>query len=65
MAINMLEYCQRMSRLKDIDTPTKKQFGELMHDDLLTNEEKWDIVRKVESVGGYACLLDVPIASGK
>ena len=54
--MNMLEYCQRMAKLAEVDPPTKEEFGKLMHDPLLTDEEKWDIVKKVELVGGYACL---------
>lgn len=56
--MNMLEFCQRAEAAANMDLPTKEKFGELMHDDVLTDEQKWEIVRKVEEAGGYECLQD-------
>lgn len=56
--MNMLEFCQRAAAAASMELPTKEQFGELMHDDTLTDEQKWEIVRKMEEAGGYECLQD-------
>ena len=38
--------------------PTKSEFGRLMHDDEVTEEEKQRILKSVEEAGGYDNLED-------
>lgn len=32
---------------------SKEEFGKIMHDDSVTDEEKFDILKEVEDFGGY------------
>ena len=52
--MNMLEFLMRAS----MTTPSKSEFGRLMHDDELSDEEKTRILESVEMAGGYDNLED-------
>ena len=52
--MNMLEFLMATS----IKTPTKSEFGRLMHDDEVSEEEKQRILKSVEAAGGYDNLED-------
>lgn len=54
--MNMLEFMQRMSRLKGIKT--KEDFGRAMHGDEFSEDEKEEILKAVEEAGGYDNLED-------
>ena len=38
--------------------PTKRRFGEIMHDDSMTEDEKHEIAERVLMAGGYDVLED-------
>ncbi len=38
--------------------PSKDNFGYLMHNDNITEEEKQQVLERVELLGGYECLID-------
>lgn len=40
------------------ETPTKKEFGEKMHDCTVSETVKQAILKATELAGGYDCLLD-------
>lgn len=52
--MNMLDFIMIASR----KAPTKSEFGRLMHDDEVSEEEKQRILRSVEEAGGYDNLDD-------
>lgn len=52
--MNMLDFLMAASR----KTPTKSEFGRLMHDDEISEEEKDLILKSVEEAGGYDNLED-------
>ena len=47
--MNMLEFIMRATS----SVPTKSEFGRLMHDDEVDEEEKQRILKSVEEAGGY------------
>ena len=52
--MNMLEFIMRAA----INVPTKSEFGRLMHDASVDEEQKELILRSVEKAGGYDNLED-------
>ena len=52
--MNMLEFLMAAS----VKAPTKSEFGRLMHDDSVSEEEKERILKSVEAAGGYDNLED-------
>lgn len=52
--MNMLEFLMAASR----KAPTKSEFGRLMHDDSIDDEERQRILDSVEEAGGYDNLDD-------
>lgn len=52
--MNMLEFLMAAS----VKAPTKSEFGRLMHDDAVSEEEKERILKSVEAAGGYDNLED-------
>ena len=52
--MNMLEFLMRAAS----NAPTKSEFGRLMHDDNVDEEEKERILKSVEEAGGYDNLDD-------
>ena len=52
--MNMLDFLMRAAS----NLPTKTEFGEKMHDDDVSEEEKERILKSVEEAGGYDNLDD-------
>lgn len=52
--MNMYEFLMRASMM----VSSKDEFGRMMHDDKLSDEEKLKILEQVEMVGGYDNLSD-------
>lgn len=52
--MNMLEFIMRAAS----SLPTKSEFGRLMHDDEVSEEEKKRILQSVEEASGYDNLED-------
>lgn len=53
MSMSVLEYMKAQAKLAKMDLPTKKEFGRIMHDDMVSEEIKQNIIKKMEVAGGY------------
>ena len=54
MARTMYEVIMMLKRAEQLEkVPTKELFGKQMHDEELTDEEKFKILEAVEEAGGY------------
>lgn len=42
-----------LNKIATRKTVTRKEFGEIMHDDKLTDEQKFETLKEVEDLGGY------------
>lgn len=58
MPMNLWELYLHNQKIAAMDAPTKEEFGKLMHNRWLTDEEKQEILKKVELEGGYGSLVD-------
>lgn len=57
-SMSLMEYIKHMSEISNMTCTTKKQFGEMMHDPNLTDDEKRKIAQEVFMMGGYDGLND-------
>ena len=48
----------RLAMAVEQSGPDKNTFGYLMHNDNITEEEKQQVLERVELLGGYECLID-------
>lgn len=51
--MTLLEFYLLQNRLATMDVPTRKEFGQIMHDKSVSEEVKQEILKKVEMEGGY------------
>lgn len=58
MSMNVMEYMRAQAKLAKLDLPTKAEFGQIMHDDEVSEETKQEILKKLEGAGGYENLQD-------
>lgn len=56
MSMNIMEYMIAQARIAKLDAPTKEEFGRIMHDSEVSEEKKFEILKKVEEAGGYGNL---------
>lgn len=56
--MSLMEYIKYMSRANKLSCSTKKQFGKMMHDLNLSDEDKKKIAEEVFMAGGYDGLND-------
>ena len=56
--MSLMEYIKYMSNVNNLSCSTKKQFGKMMHDPNLSEEEKKNIAEGVFMAGGYDGLND-------
>ena len=57
MSKNLLDAI-RLAMAVEQSGPDKNTFGYLMHNDNITEEEKQQVLERVELLGGYECLID-------
>lgn len=58
MSMNVMEYMRQQAKLAKMDLPTQKEFGKIMHDEEVSDDVKFDILKKIEEAGGYENLQD-------
>lgn len=58
MSMSLLDFLERQQQVMDMKVKTKKEFGIAMHTDIYTDEEKKEIVKQLEAMGGYSCLAE-------
>lgn len=49
----VFEWAMLNLRMSQMDLPTKKEFGKIMHDKDISEKEKQKVLRKVEMANGY------------
>lgn len=57
-SMSLMEYIKHMSEINNMTCSTKQQFGEMMHDPNLSDDEKRRIAQEVFMAGGYDGLND-------
>lgn len=57
-SMSLMEYIKHMSKISNMTCSTKQQFGEMMHDPNLSDDEKRQIAQEVFMAGGYDGLND-------
>lgn len=56
--MSLMEYIKYMSSVNNLSCSTKSEFGRMMHDPNLSDEEKQRIANEVFMAGGYDGLND-------
>lgn len=54
--LSLYDFIQQ--QIKREHLPTKQKFGEIMYDDSISDEEKLELIERIEAEGGYECLAD-------